>query len=365
MLPEHPHTNASSSPEGEVRYEERNIVRVIALHTALVQKEMLQEMLPTAETIQRLSEKNVSSEVAVRILSTIATQMPFCTRLIMEFKGGTTSNNRIMLPGGGIDTPNFNQDDIISEGLRELKTETGHTSNKSLLRGDCNRTYHFTMQKGSTTIRRTNHEFLMVAYIPRQQNTDRRFLENENIMATIRLTPQQLSMLLQEESYMSKQHTGVLIDNLCLNPENYVQNTVIVDADETVRTRMAIEDEVWTYEAYSWKKLLSALQDSTASKIPESLKHSISSILNTSEFHSHESAKDLIARIHRVLVTIEKSYPMALKPKKQRLSKTSFHSLIQTGVAKRDIQNRMILMDELEEAYKIAFHAQKKRPSGR
>lgn len=351
------------SPEYETRLESREVVRVVALQIASLQ-ELYAQMLPQFDDELRHAFRTATTKDFARfIFNKQSTPKPESTITVWEIKEGDKTGGQIMLPGGGVDFENPTTDDIKFSAADELKQETHHTTSLVYLRDDCTRNYIFTTVKESDnhqirTIRR-NHEYLAVAYIPPRQNTAKRFIKNENILTPVRVTAANVSKLLRRDIYESPKHTALLLDSLSLNPERHIEHQNVINTEETIRTRNAIESEVWIFEATCWKKLIGALAKTTTTHKSKALNKRIREVMQSPDPDSIDSATILLMSIKEIIGKIEHSYPAKRKPIKHRLPKQDYELLLNKGISKRTLHKRMILMDELKVAYHAAFFPKK------
>lgn len=347
---------SGNSIEYETEEERHDVVRILAMQSVALQ-EIYEDMLPEPDHIRTLIARAPDPQTARKIFRLMSMPMPRLTVSIWLLKEGHKSGGQILLPGGKIDVPNPMEQDILDAAPREMLEETAHTLTDVEHRASCDRTYAFTtVSHGNRTKTvRTNKESLVIAHIPRGQNTAKRFQKNENIQIPLRLSSTDVSTLLHREAHTVKGHTGLLLDSLSVQPERHEKYNTIINHEETIRTRNTIETEVWVFEAMTWKKLLNALDKTTKSKKNKHINKLIRSVNQMPEPTDIMSATGMIIKIRATVEAIERSYPSKRKPIKHRLAKQDYFTLLDKGIPKKTIRRRMVLMDELRVAYRAAF----------
>jgi len=353
-----PTAEAHTGHELEIRQEFKDVVRVVAMQIA-TSGELIGSMFPTADEIQALFSRPMSREMAMNIFNYLSSPTPDLTRMIWELKEGGISDGNYILAGGKVDIDSPNHRDIILAALRELEEETGHETRRGRLREDCTRLYGFNKLEGTTLTQRMNREHLVVAYIPRRQNTVFRFEKNEKIKLTQRFTIEQVSHLLHDEVHISSEHPGVLIDNLCLNTHRHAEYGVILDLEETQRTRTAIETEMRIYEASMWKRLALALLKKQPNKVRGTFRTEMHSIMTTEDPTDIDSATILMGSIRKLLPKIEPHCTLSNSRKKQIRKEDHIQILLHAGIPEELIFKRLALIQQIELAYKDAFHTKK------
>ncbi len=350
-------TGAMNRPELDIHEEFRDVSRVIALQVASF-GEMRHGMFLNRKEIRNVFTRISDASTAIHVFRQFCSPTPHLTRIIWEKKDADSkSPDMYILPGGGgLDIPNPTPDEIIRGGLKELKDETGHTTSNARLREDCTRTYGFDMRNGNVITKRRNRESLIVAYIPRRQSTKRRFVRNENIVITQRFTIEQVSHLLHDEVHVSSAYPGTLIDNLSLKPERHALSGVIVDLEDTHRTRNAIETEMWVYEARMWKRLALALLRRQSPNIRSKFRKQEHTLRVTEDPTDSISATMLMATIRTLIPKIERVYPKMNWQSIQTIGKKQYQILLNAGIPMEMIHKRLALMRDMELAYKDAFH---------
>ncbi len=349
-------------PELEIREEFRDVVRVIPLQVASF-SELRYGMFLTDSEIETEFTRSMNKEMAIRTFRQLSSSTPYLTRMIWEKKDADSkSPDMYILPGGGgLDIPSPTPDQIIRGGLMELEDETHHKTRNARLRLDCTRNYGFDMRKGNVITKRRNRESLIVAYIPRGQSTKRRFVRNEKIVITQRFTVEQVSHLLHDEVHVSSAHPGTLIDNLSMKPERHAQFGVIVDLEETRRTRNAIETEMWVYEATMWKRLALALLHRQSPNIRSKFRKHEHKLRLSENPTDITSATMLMIAIRDLIPKIEQSYTVSSSQKAQNKKDPHIQMLLRAEIPEHMIHNRLALMRDMELAYKDAFHTKKHR----